>query len=91
MLMKWIICGAAWAMEVINGRLSRQSKNVAILHFWFMCRTYYINISTIGEVEGMKTDEMTVQDGFNSQHRIFLSRRPEIFQLFLGGGKSVVS
>lgn len=43
-----------------------------------MCRTYYINISTIGEVEGMKT----VQDGFNSQHKIFLSRQLEIFQLF---------
>lgn len=45
-----------------------------------MCRTYYINISTIGEVEGMKT----VQDGFNSQHKIFLSRQLEIFQLFFG-------
>lgn len=43
-----------------------------------MCRTYYINISTIGEVEGMKT----VQDGFNSQHKTFLSRQLEIFQLF---------
>lgn len=49
-----------------------------------MCRTYYINISTIGEVEGMKTDRMTVQDGFNSQHKTFLSRQLEIFQLFFG-------
>lgn len=78
MLMEWL----AWMMEAINGRLSRQSKNVGILHFWFMCRTYYINISTIGEVEGMKTDRMTVQDGFNSQHKTFLSRQLEIFQLF---------